>query len=45
MLQGEAIQGESAMPKVTKAGRVAPVAGQDQAINFQRNQLMIIQAR
>jgi hypothetical protein len=34
------------MPKVTKAGRaLVPVAGLAQAINFQRNQLMIIQPR
>jgi hypothetical protein len=36
MVPGEAIKGESALPKITKAGReLAPVAGQVQAIGFQ----------
>ena len=34
MSPGRSYLGGSAMPEVTKAGRV-PVAGQDQAINFQ----------
>jgi hypothetical protein len=37
MSPGEAFRGESAMPKIRKAGRppvLVPVAGQDQAINF-----------
>jgi hypothetical protein len=36
------------MPKIRKIGRapvLVPVAGQGQAINFQGNQLMIVQAR
>ena len=42
----EAIKGQSAVPKITTAGRVlVPVADEDQAVNFHGHQLMIIQAR
>ena len=35
MSPGRSYSGESAMPKVTNGRAPVPVAGQDQAINFQ----------